>query len=443
MKSLYNQLDALQYNNEFIGYYLSNPYNNEWMPDTIINGIQKFPAGHFAILNDGKLEIKRYYDPSTLNEQSSKYSHIQDAVDEFKSLFASSCSLRMRSDVSVGSSLSGGIDSGLLVSTLAKHTPIKQQDYHAVISCFPGSVLDETENAVKVAQNAGVLYKQVNVNPNISPDRILKAVYDFEDIAGTSPLPFYQTYQAFRDNNILVTLDGHGGDELFGGYAFDLPEKLIDDFPNVFKMRQTLQTMNDMGDFRQRISIGLSFLYAKQEYQRRKINKVPIIGKIDAYQKKLHHSTFSGILPTLLRNYDKYSMRAGVEIRMPYLDYRIVEFAFRLPTHFKVNNGFSKYLLRQAGKSLMPDEIVFNKIKSGWNSPMGEWFNGVWKEWLLDEISSVEFNQCELVPTIQIRKTVEAFFENKDADQNLGQLIWLNLQPYLIEKANKLFHKSY
>jgi len=441
MKSLYNKLDVFQYDKDFINYYITNPFDNEWMSETIIKGIHKFPAGHYAFFRNGKIDMKPYYTPSDLLEQPKDYRNISEAVEEFKSLFASSCAMRMRSDVTVGSSLSGGIDSGLLVNTIAQSMQVNQKDYHAVISCFPGSVLDETDSAIMVAEKAGVPYKKVNVNPNLSPDQILMAVYDFEDIAVTSPLPFFQTYQAFRDNNILVTLDGHGGDELFGGYSFDLAAKMRDDFPNVFKMRETMQTMNDMGGYQKRISLGLAWLYTRQEYQRRKTAHEPIFGSRDAYEKKLHHSTFAGILPTLLRNYDKYSMRSGVEVRMPYLDYRIVEFAFRLPAHFKVNNGFSKYILRQASKGSLPDSIVNHKVKYGWNSPMGEWFSTVWREWLLDETSSVDFMQSDLVPASAIRKLIESFYAKEDADQNVGQLIWLSIQPHLIQKANTLFHK--
>lgn len=439
MKSLYNKLEEFNYNKDFINYYLANPFDNEWKQQTIIEGIQKFPAGYYAFFRNGKIEMNRYYNPAELLQQPQRYKSINEAVDEFKLLFSSSCMMRMRSDVSVGSSLSGGIDSGLLVSTVAHQIPAMQKDYHAVISSFPGSALDETDSAITVAQKAGIPYKKVNVSPNLSPDQILKAVYDFEDIAGTSPLPFYQTYQAFRENNILVTLDGHGGDELFGGYPFDLQSKMRDDFPNIFRTRQTLQTINDMGGNDQRISIGLAWLNTYKEYKRRRAEHEPILGNINAYSKQLHHSTFSGILPTLLRNYDKYSMRSGVEIRMPYLDYRIVEFAFRLPAHFKINNGFSKFILRQASRGMLPDAIVNNKIKSGWNSPMGEWFNTVWKEWLLDEISSVDFNQSDLVSSSQIRKLVHDFYLKGNADQKLGQLIWLYIQPHLIQKANKIF----
>ena len=102
-------------------------------------------------------------------------------------------------------------------------------------------------------------------------------------------------------------------------------------------------------------------------------------------------------------------MHAGVEIRMPFLDYRIVEFAFALPNEHKVNDGFSKVLLRNAAKGLLPDNIINNKVKKGWNSPMGEWFSGIWKEWLLDEISSVDFANSTIVDPVDIAGMATSF----------------------------------
>jgi asparagine synthase (glutamine-hydrolysing) len=137
-------------------------------------------------------------------------------------------------------------------------------------------------------------------------------------------------------------------------------------------------------------------------------------------------------------------MQAGVELRMPFLDYRIVEFAFRLPADFKVNNGFSKLILRKAGTKILPKDILNNKVKIGWNSPMGEWLNGIWKEWLMDELNSVDFAKSTLVNKAALKQMVNYFFSNDyrsriDA-QVQGQMIWLNLKPYLIEKANKTYH---
>lgn len=440
MKALYKCLPAFSYNKAFIDFSLASPLDNEGLPDTIINGIHKFPAGSYAVYQNGELKISRYYFPEQLLQQKPIYKSFNEAVEQFRELFESSCTLRMRSDVPVGSALSGGIDSGYVVSTLGKLGFGKKGGYTALVASFPGSAFDETADALKVAANAGVDAVNLTVQPDLSPDHILKAVYAFEEIYLTAPITFFQSYKGFREKGIVVTLDGHGGDELFGGYSFDMYSKLKDDFPSLPKMRSTLATINRMYGNTETIELKDAWPHFKSELLQKLKTKKPfsIFEKEQYYRKRLFHSTFNGILPTLLRNYDRYSMHAGVEIRMPFLDYRIIEFAFTLPNDYKVRNGFSKAIVREAAKGIVPASILTNKVKTGWSSPMGEWLAGSWKEWLMDETSSVEFAHCELIDPASIQERILNFFK-ADPDHNKGQELWLHLQPYLIEKANRQF----
>lgn len=443
MKSLYGCLDALSYNVSFINFALQNPLDNEVYPETLIHNIYKFPAGSYGFYKNGQLEINRFYFPESLLEQKSSFKSFNEAVEQFKELFESSCKLRMRSDVPVGSALSGGIDSGLVVSTISRLGYSKNSDYRAFVCSFPNSTLDESAAALNIANHAGVNLIQVAVQPNIDPNQILKHVYDFEEIYLTAPVSFFNTYKRFRENGIVVTLDGHGGDELFGGYSFDLYPKLKDDFPNIIKMRNTLNAIQAM--YGQSASRRLKDVVPHfkgillEKIKKRKF--ITFFEKEHHYRNKLFHSTFLGILPTLLRNYDRYSMHAGVEVRMPLLDYRIVAFAFTLPNKYRLRNGFSKAIIREAGRDIIPSSVLRNRLKVGWNSPMYEWFCGPWKEWLMDEISSIDFNKCDLVNHSRIKQLVDLILKADKPEFSQGQELWLQLQPYLIEKANKAFAK--
>jgi asparagine synthase (glutamine-hydrolysing) len=440
MKNLLCYLDNVEYDKEFIDFSVNNMFQSEVSEKTIFKGIKKFPSGCYAIFKDGQLQITRYYFPDQLLLQKTNHRSFEEATQQLNELFHSSCKLRMRSDVPAGSALSGGIDSGFVISTLAQLGFAKNGSYKALISSFPGSHLDETADALCTAKNAGVAAEPIAVNPDINPDHILKAVYDFEEISGTSPIPFFQLYQAFRQRNVVVTLDGHGADELFGGYTFDLYSKLKDDFPNLFEMRDTLHSINKMYGFNNDIRLQDAWPHFKGELLKKiKAKKILSVFEKEQYFKAtLLQSTFYGILPTLLRNYDKYSMAAGVEIRMPFLDYRIIEFAFTLPNKYKLRGGLSKAIVRNAAKRIVPEKILSNKIKTGWNSPMGEWFAGPWKEWLFDEVASQGFRNCDLIDQTKIQNNIKKFYDNGQ-DHNSGQDLWIQLQPYLIEKANLNF----
>ncbi len=444
MKGLHSCLDEFVYDHDFIRYAVANPFDNERKPETLIKNIFKFPAGCYGTYKKGRLEIHRYYFPEQLLHQTPAHKNFDEAVEQFRELFESSCKLRMRSDVPVGSALSGGIDSGFVVSTLGKMGYGRSGDYTALVASFPGSALDETAAALQVASHAGVNAVKVVVQTDLHPDQILKAVYDFEEIYLTAPVTFFQSYAGFRKNGIVVTLDGHGGDELFGGYPFDMDKKLKDDFPNIFKMRNTLNTIRKMYGQKENIPMNEVLPHFKGELLQtiKKRNPLSFFENEKHYRNQLFHSTFSGILPTLLRNYDKYSMHAGVEVRMPFLDYRIVAFAFTLPNSYRVRNGFSKAIVREAAKGIVPQPVLQTKLKSGWNSPMGEWLAGVWKEWLLDEIHSSAFSNCDLVETDKVHQQAEEFYNSASYDHVHGQQLWLQLQPYLIEKANKEFALS-
>lgn len=442
MKGIYPFLKSVDYSVDYIEQSMIDVMSVESRSDCLVKGIKKFPAGSYGIYRDSRLTITQYYNPAFLLLEKEANINYNEAIDEFRELFMDSCKLRMRSDVPSGTALSGGIDSSLLISTLANSGFHHSNSYEALIASLPGSELNETSDAILVAQNAGISYQTIDIKPHINDEIILWNNYQFEDIASTAPFPFIKTYQSFRDRGVFVTLDGHGADELFGGYSADLYSKLEDDFPNIFKMRRTLQLLNDIHGIDNRYPIGHVLPYFKGHFSTiLRTGKLSNIFCNNAYRRRLFHSTFHGILPTLLRNYDKYSMQAGVEVRMPFLDYRIVEFAFKLNSNFKIRDGYTKALLRSAGKGIVPEKILRNKVKIGWSSPMGEWLKGDLRDWFLDEINSVDFINCNLVNSKTYRDNAMEYLNSERVSQNEGLFLWLNLQPYLIEKANKRFAK--
>jgi asparagine synthase (glutamine-hydrolysing) len=440
MKGLYSFLPSIEYSKDYINQAMFDPMSVEQRPDCLICGIEKFPAGCYGVFKDSKFTISRYYNPDRLIGSPTKRKTFNEATEELGALLVDSCNLRMRSDVPVGTALSGGVDSSLITSIIAQLGYSQSDFYTALIASFPNSMLDETDDAIMVAENARVNYQTVDIIPKVTEDSILWSIFQFEEIVATAPIPFNTTYQAFRRNGVVVTLDGHGADELFGGYTMDLYSKLDDDYPNVLSMRKTLQLLSDMYGGTKLIPFSEVNPHFKArllaDFSSRDFGKLL---SSDSYRTKLHNSTFYGILPTLLRNFDRFSMQAGVEVRMPFLDYRIVEFAFDLKTKYIIKDGFSKAIVREVGKNIVPKQILNNKRKTGWNSPMGEWLKSSLKEWYLDEIHSLGFQKCDLIDVDSYKKRALNYLNSQTINQNEAQSLWLNLQPYLIEKSNSRY----
>ena len=162
----------------------------------------------------------------------------------------------------------------------------------------------------------------------------------------------------------------------------------------------------------------------------------PNWNRLDNLNKTLFVSTHETILPTLLRNYDRDSMAAGVEIRMPFLDYRIVEFAFSIGWRSKLHGGFSKSIVRDAGAAFMPKEIAYRRTKLGFNAPILDWMRGPYRQFFEDTVASADFANCSLIDDpAKVRSDLSDFLAGKIASFHQAADIWNRIQPYLWERA--------
>jgi asparagine synthase (glutamine-hydrolysing) len=256
----------------------------------------------------------------------------------------------------------------------------------------------------------------------------------FEELYLTSPIPFIQLYNQVKKNGTTVTLDGHGSDELFAGYPFQFNRAISDAIPNIFKVNQIISTYRDT------LLKNNSFFYdlGTNTYNGiLQIAKGKNNNKLDHLNNLLYQSTFETILPTLLRNYDRYSMINGVEIRMPFLDYRIVNFAFSIPWSSKVRNGYSKAIVRDAIMPFAPKDIVQRKSKIGFNSPFSDWIKGPLKNWINDELNSIDFNNSDIIEKEKVRKNILDIQTNPLTNFKEGENAWKSIMPYIWEKSLK------
>jgi asparagine synthase (glutamine-hydrolysing) len=364
----------------------------------------------------------------------------------------------MRSDVPIGSLLSGGLDSSAIYSVMAQiSTHQKNEDnqrigkgwQHAFTAAFPGSPLDETEYARLVTQHYQQPLDEININDLNDIDKLKEYSYLFEDIYITNPIPMVEVYKKVKKSGITVTLDGHGADEYLGGYSSSTFEAFFDAYTHNSEMNMIYSAYKGItgGQNNQNVYFELlKFIVRKvgikginllqnlpivSKHQFVPIDMAPKLEHMDYFTSHLYNTFHTTIMPTLLRNYDRYSMIASVESRMPLMDHRLVTFAFSLPWTSKLRNGFTKSILRDASKPYMPTEVNGRKLKIGFTSPIADWIKGPWKEYMLDTINSKDFAQCELIEPNYIRKRVERIMKNKTTSFGESQDTWRYFSTYL------------
>ena len=415
MKGLAPVLGTVQPSKE-IDHIFNNQFNYEATEYCSIDGVKRLPPGHTAIYQDGKLRVYRWW--NTLDNLSSCSASYDQQIEQWRDLFLDAVQIRMRSDVRIGSALSGGLDSSSVLAAMAHidesnsnseaGNRITDDWKHAVCSTYPGSSLDETACAQQAASSCNVTFHSVVIDSNLQGLSMQNILAQVEDPYLTLPYPMLETYRRIKSLGISVTLDGHGADELFSGYGMIL---------------QGLKCVQNFSEYSEIIAIDEStrtgvysagFKAKRKEYLKSKIKKFlqgfgfrpknwlhnlstprvaseianayqaeielikkhPAYHEMDAFSQALYELFHLSILPTLLRNYDRYSMANSVEVRMPFMDWRLVALTFSLPFAAKLGGGYTKRIQRDALSGILDEAIRTRRDKIGWNAPMHEWFAG-------------------------------------------------------------------
>lgn len=427
---------------------------------SLIKEIHKLEPGHSIFIKKDFFEKKRWW--CTLDNLPEMIpERYEERVECFRELFLDACKLRMRSDVTIGTALSGGLDSSATIcaiANIAKEAGLERVNrnwQHAFVAGLKGTALDETEYAKKVTEYLNIENTTIDIEPKQYSAKLEECLYMFEEVYNTSPIPMMMLYEGVRQNGCIVTIDGHGADELFGGYPTDFFRAFPDAKGDKRKIEDIMDTYyynfpHDGSNIDSDISLRpwkqyvLSMVkhYVRQVYSRshkgwKLDNRHPNYKRMDAFDKNLYEETHRTVLPTLLRNYDHYSMAAGVEIRMPFLDYRIVTMAFAMDYTSKLREGYSKAVIRDAMEPYMPTSIVRRRNKIGFNSPIVEWIQGPLREYFEDVVNSGDFLNSNLVADAEnVKKRLLIISRGKEkATFVQAQKIWMEMAPYLWEKA--------
>jgi asparagine synthase (glutamine-hydrolysing) len=359
--------------------------------DTFFKDVKCLPQGHYIIYNLATHSRYMYqYYQLEINERISGLSY-DDAIEGFKSLFKDAVRLRLRSDVVVGTCLSGGLDSSA-ISSVAAHL------YRAATgNVFTGihaksteRQTDESEFARKVAQYLSI--DLLVVEPSIEDfiNTIDEVVYTQEEPFG-SPSMFmgWHVFNKAKTHNCTVMLNGQGGDEILLGYERYYSAFLKALPPTRFLREIYWQSKNSKLNLANLLMYYFYFTNSNLRIQRLKLRSLLRPEVKDAHDfsyVKRSAENFRNIdtlqiyeictlqLPHLLRYEDRNSMRHSIETRLPFLDYRLVEFGVSIIPELKIKDGWTKYILRKTVEDLLPKGITWRKTKLGFQAPEETWF---------------------------------------------------------------------
>ena len=459
MKAITPFLDSITPSKN-INLFMRNLFNYEATDECVISDIKKLKSGHYLIFDNGSITINKYW--NTLDHLIFKNDSYLNQVEEWKSLFLDSVSLRMRSDVPIGSALSGGLDSSSIVSAMAliekenDEKRISKDWQHIFCSSYPGSEIDETSWAKRVAEDLSLPLNQIilkNSDLNYSMEDAMARV---EDPFLTMPHPMLNTYRRIKSQGISVTLDGHGADELFSGYghisyaianakSFEKIRELIaidkSTSSGVFSANEKRVKRNWVRHSIKNIikssyykSYSLLSNSSKDFFSPYRISPIhfaegikehPAYLEMDAFSQVLFEIFHYSILPTLLRNYDKYSMANGVEIRMPFMDWRLVCKTFSLPMSSKIGGGYTKRIQRDSMKNILLDSIRLRRDKIGWNAPAQDWFRNELK----DEVEKILAKNKKSEFYNSTKKSWDKFKRLREPSFKDGVKTWKAIMP--------------
>lgn len=368
--------------------------------ETWFESIYRLEPANNLIIDATGIKIIRYWD---YPKQIYKNISFEVAKETYRNLFQNAVELRMRSDVPVGFTLSSGVDSSSIVSILKGKLNENNKTYTAAFSNtafssaekqnFKNDVeIDEPKLVKKLAQEIGLEPTIVEVDFSNYVDKLSKIIYHMESGHGSPAIYPLDSILERASKDVTVVLEGQGADELLGGYISNVQPVYIKELLSKFKLRSAL---HELRNFKKVYSLRSAFmlfirssniawiqkLYYKfsgiDSFYAGKIKKYDHIkdyprklsgfdNALNAYLYKLH----TGGLVNLLHYGDAVSMAHSLESRLPFMDYRLVEFVFKLPSEYKVQNGLGKYIHREAFKGIVPNFILSNPNKFGFDSPL-------------------------------------------------------------------------
>ncbi|MDD5420504.1 MAG: asparagine synthase (glutamine-hydrolyzing), partial [Methanomicrobiaceae archaeon] len=389
--------------------------------ETMFAGIRQLLPGHsMTVTADAVGQPTAYWNISINPELESKPGSDEGVGREFLDLLTDAVRLHLRADVPVGTCLSGGLDSSALTVLINRVLKEENPDggtelQNTFSACFPDKRFDESDFIEVIVQEAGVKSHPTYPDTRTIWDDLDHLLYSNDEPFAS--LTIYSQYCVMREASrfVKVVLDGQGADELLAGYiAYQvchlrglLEERRVD-----LALREIFGILRHHRSF---IAYALSQLPVRR--QRRGLIKAPADLPFPRYQGRLCEALKTDLtsanLPYMLHWEDRTSMAFSIEARVPYLDYRLVEFLASLPDDQRIRNGVTKFVLRKAIEGIVPEVIRCRMDKRGFSTPEDIWMQGPMREHILEILASESFRARPYWDAGKVLQSYRDFAEGK------------------------------
>lgn len=382
-----------------------------------------------------------------------------DAFALFRELLTDAVRIRLRSDVPVGSCLSGGLDSSAIVSLVRKIIH-PTGDYHTFTGRFPGTAADEWRYAEPVIAETGVISHVVEpTSAGFAAELAEFLWYNELPVNSSSQYAQYCVFRLAKEQGITVLLDGQGADELLGGYEqyFQFyvaalresgDQKRLEQELPLIRERYPLALTPPARAWRDRLpfavrrwlshqfGMGTNLLYGMKPGIAEKVAFESQRGRVDRFHalgSALYQDSFGMFLTTLLRYGDRNSMAHSREVRLPFCDYRLAELALSVPPGHLMGEAQTKRLLRESMRGILPEAVRARWNKQGFRPPQDTWFQGPLLAMAEDLLHSRSFCEGAYWDAPWWHKALERM---KRGESHLGWAIW---QPFISEAWKREF----
>jgi len=422
-------------------------------PRTLHQGIRKLPPGHALCWEQGRQKEWRYWSPPDRQTRHARGERPEaaDTVQEFLARLDESVHLQMVSDVPFGAFLSGGLDSSMIVGLMTRHC--SQVNTFSV--GFQGDDTSELPFAALVAGAFGTRHQEIRVSPRDVVDTLPQLIaYRDAPVSEPSDVAIHRMAKE-ASRSVKMVLTGEGSDEILGGYPKHVYERfapgyqrlpglvrhrlvapLVRALPYGFRRAKTALNTLDIEDDRERYA---RWFGAMNHRERASLSRLAPCSPAradappfdtdagnSALRRILYFDQSSWLPDNLLERGDRMSMAASIEARVPFLDHQLAEYVSTLPDQCRVRGMTTKWLLREAGRQVIPESIL-KRPKVGFRVPVHRWFREDLRDFLLDHLQGSDSRTRAYYDPVVLDGLLAEHMEGR---QNHEKLLWslLNLE---------------